>query len=269
MKWSIARSNEVKKAIASDPKLMKKLSTATDKVFKKHGLKFGNVSYVFEPRVFVMDSKKAPNALMKGREAMVKTMVGSLRTRGIIPRDAFDIGDFRDISKYFRCIPECGGMDPYTLRVIEFLRVFDDSNPLPPSVKIVDSEGLMSSIVGNKALMKDFSKTIFGALSESGIKLKKNEGCVFTPFVAETPVFAQKIGRARGMTQLTGFGPQVVAGPSMEVNYQLKIRPLPGIIDTNWGATPGIIVRWWWWIGIPAPEFLRAMDLIRDFQAPN
>ena len=132
-------------------------------------------------------------------------------------------------------------------------------------------ERLIKQIVGNKELLADFSKTVYGLLERKGIRFAGNEGCVFTPFVFETPVYAQKVAVVSDIKRVRGFGPQVLAdsNPLPAINpyaYRLRIKPLPGIIEGPWGPTPGVILDRWWWIGIPAPEMLVALDKMRSMR---
>ena len=128
----------------------------------------------------------------------------------------------------------------------------------------IKSEGLMRKMVGNKELMNDFSKSVFDLLKNHGIKFRANEGCVFTPMVFETPVYAQKVGRARSLSQVQGFGPQVYAEPAAQAEAKIKVIPFPGIIEFPGGRTPGVIIHDFWWVGIPAPEMLKALDMMRN-----
>ncbi|ODS35393.1 MAG: hypothetical protein A7316_05825 [Candidatus Altiarchaeales archaeon WOR_SM1_86-2] len=253
MRWDIKKSDELKEKIAKDEKLMRKLSNSADKVLKKHGVELEGMSYVFEPRVFTMSPDEAPEVMVNARKAMELESV----MHG-------DPSPWKPVEITMKCLPECGGMDPHTLRVLEDLRITEIAEPDPEPWHT--SRGLMRQIVGNKELLKEFSKTIFGILEEHGIKFKENEGCVFTPCVFETPIFAQKVAVAERSEQIRGFGPQIYAYPTPEPGIRAKLRPLPGIIIAPWGPTPGIIWPPWWWIGIPAPEMLRALDVMRKME---
>jgi len=260
MKWDIKKSDEIKRKIAKNEQLMTKLSNAADKVLKKHGIQLKGMSYVFEPRIFTMDPAEAPEVMMRSRQAMVAAIMDDLIKKG----SGANIDSVLDSSKYTLSIPECGGMDPITLKVLEKYRMSERliaDDPVP-----ITSAGLIKRIVGNIELLGELSASIFGILKENGISFKENEGCVFTPVIFETPVYAQKVGAATTPEQLHGFGPQVYADPTPEPAARLKLKPLPGIIDTPWGPTVGIIIHCWWWIGIPAPEMLRALDVMRKMQ---
>ena len=259
MNWNVKRSDELKEKIAKNEKLMRELSSTADKVLKKHGVELKGMSYVFEPRVFTMDPDEAPEVMMKSRAAMLTAIMEDLIKKGA----GVEVDSAIDSLKFMKCLPQCGPLDPVTLRVLEKMRITEkielsDSNPLPAS------EALITQIVGNKDLLSELSKSVFSVLEKNGIAFKENEGCVFTPYVFETPIFAQKVGAAESSAHIRGFGPQVYSDPTPQPNIAIKARPFPGIIETlNW-HTVGVIVDRWWWIGIPAPEMLRALDVMRE-----
>ena len=262
MKWNIKRSNEIKEQIAKNEKLMKKLSDSVSAILKKHEINLKGLSYVFEPRIFTLKLNEAPEIMLKSREAMtIAIMENFYKSESMNDK-------VMDESKYLsalKCLPECGGMDPLTLRILEKYRIPDIFADDPVPIWVNNSIDLMKRIVGNKALLREFSNSVFGILKENGITLKKNEGCVFTPFVFETPNHAQLVGKAKNMEQIRGFGPQVLIDPTSEPANRIHIRAFPGIIEMhrNW-RTVGVIVPPWWWIGLPAPEILRAMDVMRE-----
>ena len=258
MIWSIRKSERLKARIAQNEKLMKELSSLADKVLKNHGLKFGGLSYVFEPRVFNIRPGDGPELITRSPEALVKAILEEMGAIGVVDQ----VGAGIIVPK---CLPQCGPLDPFTLKILEKYRmtdeVFSDSNPLPP---YGTSEHLITRIVSSKKLLSELSEIIFNTLKEHGITFKENEGCVFTPVVFETPVFAQIVGTARRLSDIKGFGPQVYASPQSNKWGAIKPRPFPGIIINPWGGrTPGVIIPPWWWIGIPAPEMLHALDVMR------
>lgn len=256
MEWNIKKSDEIKEKIVKNEKLMRELSNSTDAVLKKHGIELKGMSYVFEPRVFTMDPAEAPEVMMRSRQAMITAIMKDLTNKDL----GADIGRALDSFKFINCLPKCGGLDPITLKVLEKFRILEQI-PLP----IETSEDLMKRIVGNKALLGKLSESIFGILEKNGISFKGNEGCVFTPVVFETPVYVQKVGVAAELKQIRGFGPQVYAKPTPEP-ARLKPIPFPGVMPTPWGPTVGVIIDRWWWIGIPAPEILRGLDVMRKMQ---
>lgn len=262
MKWDIKRSEELKKRIAEDEKLTRSLSNSVDEILKKYRIELKNMSYVFEPRVFTMSPDEAPEVMIKSSEAMLIELIQDSYKRGFTAKDI--LGTWNEL--LWLCLPECGGMDPLTLRKLEKFRILDviSDDPIPV---VAPSAGLIKKIVGNRELLTDFSESIFGILEKHGITFKENEGCVFTPVVFETPIFAQKVAVAERTQQIRGFGPQVYADPTPEPAVRAKLRPLPGIIVAPWGPTVGIIWPPWWWIGIPAPEMLRALDIMREREA--
>lgn len=264
MKWNVNRSEEIKKEIASKEELMKRLAECVESVLRKHKVALGRMSYVFEPRVFNFTPDEAAELSSQAHDAMIRDLIVDLHKKGMLPSFAeWSIDQL--IPR--KCIPECGIVDPTTLRILEKYRiadiVFDDpipvaDDPLPPP-----GERFMKQIVGNKALLTELSDSMFKILGESGIKFEQGEGCVFTPMLFEKPVYAQKVPLPKG-EMLSGFGPQILADPTPQP-ASVRLRPLPGIIEVpRIGPTPGVVIdRLWWWIGIPAPEMLRALEVMR------
>lgn len=253
MKWNIKKSDEIKLRIAKDEALMKTLSSKMEAVFEKHKIKLGNKSYLFEPRVFMVDPEEIPSFGIQSREALTKTVIA----------DFFDRGAgyyLEDIWRYIIRKPFPGIPNPALLEKIERLRVAD----LAQANVIRDSIDLTESIIGNKKMMAELSSTIFDVLQKRDFNFADNEGCIFVPIVTEKPVYAQKVARANRAAEVIGFGPQIVADPTPE-----PIMPVPGIIEVTIGGvkvmTPGVIAKRWWWVGIPAPEMLKALDVIRQF----
>lgn len=269
MRWSIRKSNDLKMKIAKNEKLMKELSSSVDNVFKNHkfDLKSLGLSYVFEPRVFTMRANEAPEVMIRSRQAMARAIMESTFGREPVTGNELTI--------YLpKCLPLCGPMDRITLdnlerfRVIDVHQVVSDGNPLPPVKNI---EVFIQRIVANKDLLGQLSTNIFTTIETHGITFKENEGCVFTPMVFETPIFAQKVGKAKSLAQVQGFGPQVYDDPTPEPafpvsRFKIKFSPLPGIIAFPGWRTPGVIIPPWWWIGIPAPEMLKALDIMRNIE---
>lgn len=267
MKWNIKRTMELKKAITANRDLMQELSKVVKALLKEYKIDLANKSYVFEPRVFNYTQKEIPEISVKAREMLFKSLLderiaGGIIIDGAVARVAREWREY-----FFKCIPECGGLDPRFLKYLDSLRINDwiSDDPIP----VIQSYDLIKVMVGNRKLMDNFSQKVFPMLERNGIKLNENEGCVFTPLVFDTPAYAQKVGTTRQTSTLRGFGPQILAdsnplppGPSQSI--RLRIQPFPGIIDGPWGSTPGIIIDRWWWIGIPAPELLVALDKMRN-----
>jgi hypothetical protein len=158
-------------------------------------------------------------------------------------------------------------MDPISLKILEKLRIRDmvSDDPVP----IRESAQLMRRITGNKKLMAALSKGLFAELEAAGITFGRQEGCVFTPIVFEAPVYAQKVGAVSEFARMEGFGPQIYAAadPSPDPWAAMRIKPFPGIIEVrDQFLVPGVIFHRWWWIGIPAPELLVALDRIREYR---
>lgn len=263
MEWNIKKSNKLKKIIATDPKLMTAMARRVDEVFRKHDVRLPGMSYMFEPRVFSFSNKEVTQLGARSRAAMLEALMDDL----VIRDSGISMEAVIDHSRFTACIPQCGPLDPASLKVLEKLRIIDEvaDDPIP----IRTSGALMRRIVSDRKLMTALTEALFPVLEEADIRFGKGEGCVFTPVVFPTPVYAQKIGAARRMTEVRGFGPQlyVRANPTPEPAV-VRLKPLPGIIEL--GArkrylTPAVIIDRWWWIGIPAPELLRALDLVRKY----
>lgn len=267
MKWNIKRSLELKKAITTNRDLMQELSRTVETLLKDHKIDLSNKSYVFEPRVFNYTQQEIPEISVKAREVLFKTLLDELIAGGIII-DGAAARLAREWHEYIsKCIPECGGLDPIFLEKLNFLRIheFIADDPIP----IVNSLDLIKLMVGNPKLMVNFSQRVFALLGKHGIKFDENEGCVFTPLVFDPPVYAQKVGTTKQASNLRGFGPQILADsnplpPGLSHSIHMKVPPFPGIIDGPWGLTPGTIIDRWWWVGIPAPELLSALDKMRN-----
>lgn len=263
MEWNIKRSMKVKRKIAENPELMAAMAKKVEAIFKEFKVKFSGMSYVFEPRVFSMNPKEAPEILNRSRAAMLKAILDDL----LVASDGNGMDMAIDVSKYRACLPQCGPMDPFSIRILEKLRIRKNIEDDPVPIKTSDQ--LMRRIVGNKDLMQALSKALFNLLQRADIKFSKKEGCVFTPVVFQSPVYAQKVGMAADISEMRGFGPQLYAfaDPTPEPSA-VKIKPFPGIIEILKEQTliPGVIIDRWWWIGIPAPELLQALDVIRKYQ---
>lgn len=257
MRWNIKKSEEIKRSIAKDKELMGRLGETIDSILKENGIQLGNMSYVFEPRVFTLRQNEISDVMVAGKEAMLRDLIVEIHRKGISAEAIIDS------VLHTKCLPECGIVSPEILGVLDRLRVVNklEDDPVPI---ITTSDVLMRKIVGNQGLLAKLSESVFGILEEHGIKFEENEGCVFTPCLFEKPVYAQRISIA-DKAMLQGFGPQIYADPTPEPAI-VKIKPLPGIIvdAPRLPPIPGIIRPPWWWIGIPAPEMLRCLDVLRE-----
>ncbi len=257
MKWNIQKSEELKLQIAKNEKLLNELSKVTHEILLKHRILLNGYSYILEPRIFSYDRRETPEIAVSARENMLKEMVEEHFRKNVYLDD--------DFSNHVRCIPECGIVSPKILELFEKLRIKEIKNDSP--VNISDSIALIDNIVGNRLLLNELSETIFVLLSKHNIVLSENEGCVFTPFVFETPVYAQKIRKSVTDDNLRGrgFGPQVLENPNPQP--ALSLKPFPGIIEhADEFLIPTVILKKWWWVGIPAPEMLIALEKIRTEQ---
>jgi hypothetical protein len=266
MEWNITKSDELKKRIATDEALMRKLSETTDSVFKKHGLELKGMSYLFEPRVFTLGPGEVAEFKVKSRKARTFAIIDDLYQREPFALANIHENIYETVENFWYG-GEDGGMDPVTLNALEQLRIVDQI--ADDQLQVVNSAQFIKKIVGNKDLLNEFSGAIFAILAEKGITFGATEGCVFTPIVFETPIHAQKIAVAEREGQIRGFGPQIYDGamPQPGPDYP-RPQPYPGLIDSPWATgidlIPGIILDKWWWIGIPAPELLRALDRMRE-----
>lgn len=261
MRWNAKRSADIKKKMAKDEELLRKISDSVHEILKKHGTELGNMSYIFEPKVFNIKPDELSEVMVKANKEMFKDFIVDLEKKGLLDPTWI----IRKI-RLGKCIPECGIIDPINLRVLEKFRLVDQlaDDPVPVTM---NSERLMRKIVGNKELLTELSETVFSILGEHGIKLGKNEGCVFTPCVFEKPIYAQKVSLADDYRQTRGFDPQIFADPSPQPVI-VDRRPFPGIIERRGLLLPAVRVWPWWWIGIPAPEMLRALDIMRELAIP-
>lgn len=266
MKWNIKRSNEIKEKIATNEDLMRQLSEEVQEIFNEHNVKFEGMGYMFEPRVFTLEKSEVPELILRSKKAMA---IAKIEFEEKDPR--LLIPDFGGLL----CLPYCGIVSPEWLKYIEQLRFFEHKFddpvsmgeeiktpmiPLPPP----SSKYLMNRIVYDQKLLMDLGKKLFMVLEKNGIKFTDNEGCVFTPLVFEMPAFAQKVGTAKSFAEVKGFGPQIIDRPT---RGQFRIPSLPGIIAIDrFGPTVGVIWDPDWWIGIPDPLLLVALDKYRAFE---
>lgn len=257
----IERSMKLKKKIAANPELMEKLMEHTEACFKEFKVKLPGMSYVFEPRVFSMDPKEAPEVTNRSRAAMLTAIMESM----VVERAGTNMTAAIDMSKYTACLPQCGPMDPFSLKILEKIRIRRQLSDDP--VPLRTSDQLMRRIVGNRKLIRALSEGIFEILQDNGIKFNRREGCVFTPVVFQAPVYAQKVGTVAKFAEIRGFGPQLYASADLTPEPARRaMKPFPGIIEMQRGGIfPGVIIDRWWWIGIPAPELLESLQIIRKY----
>lgn len=260
MRWNIEKSEDLKLKIAANEPLTRKLGETVAQVMDEFEVDMEGMCYVFEPRIFSYEPKDLTEIRLKGRDSFLEDLARYLKHKVRITEDIFD---YVYIPK--RCLPECGIVDPSSLETLERLRIGNDDD--------LDLEGvpwqeaplaLMRRIVGSKKLLLELSRRIFSVLREHRIVFEENEGCVFTPMVVEAPVYAQMVAKKESVDSYCSFGPQILGAPDLDIDGVMPI-PLPGIIPLDFGDVPGIIFHKWWWIGIPAPELLRALDVMREF----
>lgn len=278
--WNKEESQRLKIAIVTNEKVMRALSKAIQSTFRKFELNLAENSYIFEPRVFEISSDAGPVIMKKAKESLWKLL--SVQQR--FNRDFTDEWEYGAIR--FKCLPACGPLDPRTLRILEKYRmsdwVADDPVPIHPS------ERLMQRIVGNKALLNELSTAIFEVLKNNKITFKANQGCVFTPVVFDTPAYAQIIGEVANVGEVEGFGPQIVSDsnplPPSVATGVMRLRPeviadgspmpppklaeaglLNARLNNELYIIPALRIKGWWWVGIPAPEMLKALDVVREF----
>lgn len=278
MKWDIKKSNTLKERIAENEELMGKLSSITDEVLRKHGIELEGLSYVFEPRVFQIEPGEMTEVAMKSRAAMISAISEDLvveSSGALLDRSIIDF-------THSACLPYCGPLDPITLAKLERIRIPEIAahysvskrstpDPIPPfrlrgtqdPIPPRQTNIFINEMMRRKDLLSDLSESIFRILKEDGIEFSKNEGCVFIPVLFETPIFAQKVAVSKQLPQANGFGPKVYGTPTSLSTKETEIRTFPGIIEYGKVQTVGVIVDRWWWVGIPAPEILKTLDIIR------
>ncbi len=260
MRWNIKKSEELKLKIATNEPLMRKLGETVAQVMEKFDVGLEGMCYVFEPRIFTYDQNDFVDIRLKGRDSFLEDLARYLKTKVSFTEDIFD---YIYIPK--RCVPECGILDPWSLKILEKLRIGDGGGADESAFLWHDAPlALMRQIVGNKELLEELSERIFSALREFKIVFKDNEGCVFTPMAVETPVYAQRVASKESANSFCSFGPQVLGAPDVDIDGVMSV-PLAGIVALEARDVPGIIFHKWWWIGIPAPELLRALDVIREY----
>lgn len=262
MKWNLKKSNELKEKIASNEDLMRSLSEVAQNVLKKYSVNLEGMSYVFEPWVFTWEKAEIPELMIKSRKAMAYARIEELE----------EYMDFRNLildksHKIYKLLPICGPMNPELLDELENLRIVDNVPDYPITLTKKTSQNFIDRIVHEKNLLNELSVELFKEFINNGVLIPKDEGVVFIPFVFETPVFAQKVGTVREFSDLSGFGPQVVGLPDPSPMIDVEIPSLPGVIkNEKLELTVGVFWHRWWWIGIPAPELLLALDKFRQFK---
>ena len=260
MKWNIKKSNDIKLRIAKDEKLMEALSSQIATLFSKHKVQLGDKTYLFEPRIFSVDKEELPFLSTKSREAFTQAVISDMFARlegDYVDELATNIPIFE---------PEIGIPSPEFLMRIEDLRIYS----FVENKRIYSSSSLARAIVGNKDLMTALSTSVFGILKDHNIVFGENEGCLFTPIVTERPVYAQKVAVAETAREVRGFGPKVLTVmDSNPLPARTLSRANPGLLELKLDGdnilTAGIIIDRWWWIGIPAPEFLQGLRVMRKF----
>ena len=281
--WDLEKSNKLKDLIIKDEKLMRILSNNVSQVLNKHGIELRDMSYVFEPRVFWFDPNDTEKLLKISDEAMAGIAELILKEKMEEMRNDFCklhpeacYGYKLDLRRVCP-IPLPG---PYPLKLVDSLEKIRISEINPERVQAINNGyDLTTAIVGNYKLLSELSKGIFDVLEESGVLEQTNinleeEGVVFVPVVFESPIFAQKIGVVDTKEQISGFGPQVYSKPSPTPwkPGPTPWKPFPGIIErkiisesrTKPINTPGVIIDKYWWVGIPAPDLLKALDVARE-----
>lgn len=272
MKWDIKKSNKLRERISENEELMRKLSSVTEEVLKKHGIELEGLSYVFEPRVFQMDPEEITEATMKSRAAMDAAVSEDLVVKSSGAVSGRSIADF-----FLSRLPYCGPLDPITLARLEKIRISNiathlsgswilktTQDPIPAVDLAKITRQFMDQIMGRKELLRDFSESVFGVLKEYGIEFARNEGCVFVPVLFETPIFAQKVAVSKKLPEIHGFGPQVLGSPALQPTVGGEIESFAGVIEYGNVQTVGVILPKWMIVGIPRPEILRVLDRVRE-----
>ncbi len=252
MKWDIGRSNEVKQEILENEKLMQRLSETVADILKEFGINLEGMSYIFEPRVFRVDEDEMPEIQIKSHKAKINALINYWKYGNIV--------EIFEEEKFPKPTPVAGPLDPIRLSMIEKYRIHKESSVMDDPVPIIrTSDSLIQSIVGNKELLTTLSESIFNLLEENKIMFNKDEGCLFVPALFETPIYAQVVSEVKEFEQVRGFGPAVLADPTPEPAQ-------PGIIRIGDDLTVGLAIKDILWVGIPAPEMMRALDILRKIQ---
>jgi len=278
MKWDIERSNMLKERIAENEDLMRKLSSVTEEILKKYGIELEGLSYIFEPRVFQMDPEEITEATMKSRAAIDSAVSEDI----VVKNSGAVLGRSTADSVYLSRLPYCGPLDPVTLARLEKIRIPNiavrnsesmilksTQDPVPAADLAKITRQFMDQIMRRKELLRDFSESVFGVLKEYGIEFAKNEGCVFIPIIFETPIFAQKVAVSKKLPEIHGFGPQVLGTPALQPAVGGEIESFAGVIEYENVQTIGVILPRWVIAGIPRPDMLRVLDIIREVNIRN
>ena len=144
MQWNSQKSMELKGKIAQNPELMEKLTRCVEQVFEEFKVELPGASFVFEPRIFSLKNGDAPELASRSRAAMLSELLNNLAEEA----PANSITDIVDSDRFRACLPQCGPMDPISLKILEKLRIRDvvSDDPVP----IRESAQLMRRITGNK-----------------------------------------------------------------------------------------------------------------------
>ena len=163
MQWNSQKSMELKSKIAQNPELMEKLTRCVQQVFEEFKVELPGASFVFEPRIFSLKNGDAPELASRSRAAMLSELLNNLAAEA----PGTSITDIVDSDRFRACLPQCGPMDPISLKILEKLRIRDmvSDDPVP----IRESAQLMRRITGNKKLMAALSKGLFAELEAAGI----------------------------------------------------------------------------------------------------
>lgn len=122
MQWNSQKSMELKSKIAQDPELMKKLTKCVEQVFGEFKVELPGASYVFEPRIFTLKNGDAPELASRSRAAMLSELLNNL----VEEAPGNSITDIVDSDRFRACLPQCGPMDPISLKILEKLRIRRD-----------------------------------------------------------------------------------------------------------------------------------------------
>lgn len=263
VRWNPEESQQFKTAILSNEKLMRELSEATTSILKSHQIDYPGMSYIFEPHVFEMDTAVAGDLSLSSSEALAQAILVQLF------QGHTSVGAYAE-AEHFDPMSFCGPMNRITLDLLEKYRLVDRLADDPTPEPIIESPakkqvlGLMRQIVSNKVLMEELSTSLDNILQTNGITVKENQGYVFVPVLFETPIYAQKIGEFDDLEQLRAFGPRIVANPNTD---RIPLEPISGIIAIKLAGqqylVPAVNMQFRWYEGIPAPEMLRAMNVMR------
>jgi hypothetical protein len=265
--WNPEASQELKRRIATDVKLMKELTQVIQSSFEKHQIDLKDHSYLFEPRIFELGSHNKSSLWEDASGELARALFTQLYHFEPLVLNLAAETSYQEIRYPWSLV---GPLDPDFLRILEKHRLLDsikdtlnqfkdDPVPISPTLSV------MQQIVNNHTLLQEISEGIFGVLAQNGIQFQDNQSCVFVPIVFEAPVYAQQIGMVSQIEDIKGFGPEIYSDSNPLPAKVADAGLIKVMTPANAVFVPAIRIRDIWIEGIPAPEMLRALDVMREF----